>query len=174
MRKTVLRYGLYGTILMLVILLVTFLVFRNNENWELQEIIGYVSIVLSLLLVYFGIRQWRDQYNGGRLSFGKGFTIGTLITLFPSVAFGLFTWIEMSVLDPGFSDRYYNHYVEQVKKTTPPEKLQAVLTQMQGQKEMFSSPLAQFFLMFLTVFIIGIIITVISSLILRRNKPAIA
>ena len=158
---------------MVLILVTTFLIFRGNERWELQEVVGYTTIILSLLFVYFGIRHWRDNYNSGQLSFGQGLKLGTLITMFPSVAFGLFSWLEMSVLDPEFSNRYYAHYVQKIKASTPPGELQAGLEKLEAEKEMFASPLAQFGFMFLTVFFIGIIITVISSLILQRKGHSV-
>jgi hypothetical protein len=169
MRKTVVRFGLYGLGLMLAVLIINFLIFRNNYNWEVQEILGYATIILSLLFVYFGIRHWRDNYNSGRLSFGEGLKLGSLITLFPSVAFGLFTLLEMNVLDPEFSNKYYAHYQEKLKASTPPDKIQQALEKLESEKEMFSSPFLQFTFMFLTVFLIGIVITVISSLILQSK-----
>lgn len=172
MQKTVFRFGLYGVVIMVVIMVATFLIFRGNEQWALQEVIGYITIVLSLLFVFLGMRHWRDNYNSGQLSFGQGLKLGTLITIFPAVAFGLFSWLEMSVLDPEFSDRYYAHYVQKMKSSTPPGELQAALQKLESEKEMFSSPIAQFGFMFLTVFMIGIIITVISSLILQRKSPS--
>ena len=169
MQKTVFRFGFYGIAVMLVVLLTSFFIFKGKENWETQEIVGYITIVISLLFVYFGIRHWRDNYNTGRLSFGQGLKLGTLITLFPSIAFGLFTWLEMGVLDPEFSNKYYAYYVQKTKASTPPDKLQEALQKLESEKEMFSSPFIQFAVMFLTVFLIGIVITVISSLILQRN-----
>ena len=170
MGKTALRYGLFGVTLMVIILVIVFLIFRNDHNWDVQEVIGYVTIVLSLLFVYFGIRHWRDNYNGSRLSFGEGFKLGTLITLFPSIAFGLFTLLQGSVLDPDFNEKYYAHYVKKVKASTPPGQLQETLQKLESEKEMFASPFMQFAIMFLTVFLIGIVITVISSLILQRSS----
>ena len=170
MKKTVLRYGLFGLALMFLLLIVVFLVFRNDHRWEVQEVIGYVTIVLSLVFVYFGIRHWRDNHNAGRLSFGQGLKLGTLITLFPSVAFGFFTWLEMNILDPDFSNKYYSHYLQKVKASTPPDKLQETLQKLEAEKEMFSSPFMQFGVMFLTVFLIGIVITVVSALMLQRNN----
>ena len=171
MKKIIIRNGLYGVALITIISLATYFLYRNKPNYEVQEAIGYATIVVSLLFVYFGIRQWRDTVNSGRLTFGRGLWIGTLISLFPSVAFGLFSWIEMSYLDPEFSDRYYKHYIEKVKRSTPPGELDAALKKIAQDQKMFSNPFAQFFLMFLTVFIIGFIILIISALILRRNKP---
>lgn len=149
-------------------MITAFLIFKGKENWEAQEIIGYTTIVISLLFVYFGIRHWRDNYNGGRLSFGQGLKLGTLITLFPSIAFGLFTWLQMSALDPEFSDKYYAYQVQKMRASTPPAQLQVALQKLDTEKEMFSSPFLQFAVMFLTVFLIGVVITVISSLILQR------
>lgn len=170
MQKTIFRFGFYGIALMLVILFTSFFIFKGRENWEAQEILGYTTIVISLVFVYFGIRHWRDNYNAGQLTFGQGLKLGSLITLFPSVAFGLFTWLEVSVLDPGFSDKYYGYQVQKMKASTPPDKIQEALQKLESEKEMFSSPFLQFAVMFLTVFLIGIVITVISSLILQKTS----
>ena len=170
MGKTALRYGVFGMTLMIIIMVIVFLIFRDNYNWEVQEVIGYVTIILSLVFVYFGIRHWRDNHNAGRLSFGEGLKLGTLITLFPSIAFGLFALIEVNVLDPDFNDKYYAHYVQKVRASTPPDQLQETLQKLESEKEMFESPFMQFGIMFMTVFLIGIVITVISSLILQRSN----
>ena len=169
MRKTVLRFGLYGLVLMAVFAILDFYYFEDKENWEAREVYGYATIVLSLLFVYFGIRHWRDNYNHGILRFGQGLKLGLLITLFPSVTFGFFTWLQMNVLDPEFSNKYYSYYVEKLKASTPPAEFQQALQKLESEKEMFSSPFVQFGVMFLTVFLIVIVITVVSSLILQRK-----
>jgi hypothetical protein len=170
MKKIVTRYGMYGVAVMCILLIPEFFIFKNNHNWDLQEIIGYTTIVLSLAFVFFGIRQWRDKYNAGQLSFWKGIGIGSLISLFPAVAFGLLSWVE-GLVDPEWQNEYYAHHIENVKRTTPPAELQAALKEIADQREMFSGPIAQFGFMFITVFVIGFIISIISALILRRNKP---
>lgn len=174
MQKTIFRFGFYGIAVMATISLIIFIVFKENHNWEIQEVLGYATIILSLLFVYFGIRHWRDKYNSGRLSFSQGLKLGTLITLFPSIAFGLFTILETLVLDPEFGEKYYGHLAQKIKASTPPDKLQAALEKLQSEKEMFSSPFIQFALMFLTVFLIGVVITVISSLVLQRKAATTA
>jgi hypothetical protein len=159
---------------MTAILGTAFFIFRSKRNFFIEEIVGYITIVLSLLFVYVAIRQWREQYNYGALTFGQGLKIGTLVTLFPSFLFGLYSWIEMSILDPGFGDKYYNYTIENIKKTTPPGELQAALQSAAYQKEIFSNPFMQFIAMFGTVFIIGFIITIISAMILRRKQPKVS
>jgi hypothetical protein len=65
---------------------------------------------------------------------------------------------------------YYNHSVEQVSKTLSGAELQAKLKQIEDEKDMFSNPFMNFSLMFFTVFMIGLIISLISSLILQNKK----
>jgi hypothetical protein len=44
-------------------------------------------IVLSALLVFFGVRSYRENAAGGRLTFGPGFAVGILITLISSACY---------------------------------------------------------------------------------------
>lgn len=44
-------------------------------------IVGYTAIVISCLFVYAGVKSYRDNVAGGRLSFGTGVVVGGLITL---------------------------------------------------------------------------------------------
>ena len=68
----------------------------------------------------------------------------------------------------------YTKYIDGLRKSVAADKLDAAIKKAEKEKEMFSNPLFQFLLMGGTVFIIGFIVAIISSLTLRRNKNAIA
>lgn len=161
---------------MFVLFLLSFLVFGNSTDFGTREVVGYAAIVISLLFVFFGIRHYRDKENGGTLSFGKGLQAGVLITLIPAAVFGLFSVVHTEVIDPNFTETYYSHYLAEQQKMLSPEKFEQVKAEFEAQRAMFENPVFNFFLMFLTVFVIGLIITVISSLVLKRSsaKPAVA
>ena len=176
MKKTALRFGLYGFYAILIFFMLEWLIFRNNsENFEVREIVGWAGILLSVIFVYFGLKYYRDKHNGGNLSFGEGLKLGLLIILFPSLAFGIFNVIYV-VLDPAFLDRYYNYQLAEIRNTVPASELNQRLKEVQQQREMFDSPLVQFIVMFLSVFVVGLIVTVISTFLLKRKavKPALA
>ena len=139
-----------------------------------QEVAGDLSILLAMIFIFFGIRHFRDQVNGGYLSFGQGLKIGVLIVLIPAVAFGLFDILYTEVLNPTWKDDYYSKYIDDLRKSVAADKLEAAIKKAEKEKEMFSNPLFQFLLMGGTVFIIGFIVSIISSLTLRRSKTAIA
>jgi hypothetical protein len=169
MKSTVYRYGLLSMLALVVFSAIQLFALKNT-SFEVQEASGYLAILVSMIFVFLGIRHYRDRVNSGYMTFGQGLKIGLLIVLIPSVAFGLFDILYTEVINPGWSEEYYSHYVEKVKASTSPEKLDAVLKQVQSQKELFSSPIMQFLIMAATVFIIGLIVAIISSLSLMKKK----
>jgi hypothetical protein len=177
MKKTAFRFGMYAVFTMIVFFLLEWLIFRNkSENYDVRELVGWVGIFLSTIFVYFGLKYFRDRQNNGMLSFGEGLKLGMLLTLLPALAFGIFNVLYILVLDPNFLDSYYNSQVEELRNTLPPAELDSKLKAVQEEKEMFANPAVQFIVMFLSVFVVGLIVTVISTLILKRKVaiPAVA
>ena len=172
MKKTVLRFGLFSGISIVALFFLSWLIFRNDTEYGVREVFGYASIVISLLFVFFGIKHYRDNENGGRLSFGKGMKVGMLITLVPALLFGLFNAFYVLVLNPDFMNTYYTHELAELQKTMTPEKFELARTEMEAEWAFFSNPVVSSLVMALTVLIIGVIVTVISSLVLKRNRDA--
>jgi len=77
MKKTILNYGLYSSSLLIVLFGVSF-IFEGSIDYSMSEIIGYISIILSLTFIYFGIKFYRDTINNGLIKFLKGLKIGLL------------------------------------------------------------------------------------------------
>ena len=170
MKKTALRYGLFSATVLIVLFIIGFLAFGSADAYEAQEILGYSSMVISMLFVFFGIKHFRDHVNGGHLSFGKGMKMGLLIIIIPSLAFGLFDLLYAYVINPGALDKYYDYQLSKMQASMTASEFNAERAKMESAKAMFSNPAVNFLVMTLTVFIIGVIASVISSLILRRNK----
>lgn len=168
MKKTILRYGGFSVVFMVLFFLVEMLVFAQKKDFRIQEIFGWVGIFISTMFIFFGIRYFRDQYNDGLLSFGKGLKVGLLILLMPSLAFGIFNVIYV-MLNPDFMETYYNYQVTQLKESLPAGEAALKIQAMEKEKEMWMSPAVQFFGMFLSVFAVGMVVTVISALVLRRG-----
>ncbi|WP_027393320.1 MULTISPECIES: DUF4199 domain-containing protein [Aquimarina] len=170
MKNTVVRYGIYGAIT-ICILFTLALTLGKSLSYSLQEVIGYASMVVSLIFVYFGIKHYRDIENNGTVSFGKALIIGLLISLFAAIAFGLLDVVYIKYINPNFSAEYYGHIIEEMRTTLSEEEFKIKLSELETQKELFSNPLMNFLLMSVTVLIIGFIISLISGLMLHR-KPS--
>ena len=173
MKSTIYRYGIYATLTIVGLGWGAFFLLKNAGQ-SLQVVAGYLSMLLAMIFVFLGIRHFRDRVNDGYLSFGQGLKIGVLIVLIPAVAFGLFDILYTEVLNPTWKEDYYSKYIENLRKSVAADKLDAAIKKAEKEKEMFSNPGFQFLLMGGTVFVIGFIVTIISSLTLRRTKTAVA
>ena len=90
MKKTVLTFGLISGVVSSLLMLLT-VPFIDRIGFDRGVFVGYTAIVLSFLLVFFGIRSYRENVGGGEITFGRAFTVGILITLI-SCAFYVLTW----------------------------------------------------------------------------------
>ncbi len=175
MKPIAFRYGIYAGLAILVLSALHVFVFMPpNITWEMAEVAGYLTMILSMIFVFMGIRYYRDHVNNGFLTFGQGLKLGALIVLVPAVTFGLFDILYTEVLHPSWADEYFGYQIEKIKASTPADQVEQKLSKLQKDREMFGNPFFQFLLMAVTVYIIGIIVTIISALTLRRSRPVIA
>src|SRR5258705_10395628 len=107
MKSTVLRYGIYTMLTIILLSAVHFFLVVPNFKSANAEVAGYLTMLLSMIFVFAGIKHYRDKVNNGVLSFWQGLKIGALILLIPSVAFGLFDILYTEVINPGWMDNYY-------------------------------------------------------------------
>ena len=105
MKTTVIKFGIRGLVLAIVIFLGA-LYFGQDLSFSTQEVLGYTSMIVSLVFVFFGIKHFRDQENEGSVSFGKALLIGLLISLITAVGFGIADYIYTTAINPDFYEEY--------------------------------------------------------------------
>lgn len=169
MKKTVLTFGLISGTVAAATMLAT-IPFANKLGFDKGEILGYTVIVLSALLVFFGIRSYRENVGSGRLTFGRGFAVGILITLISSACY-VGTWeIVYFKWMPDFAEKYAAHMVESVKSSGASQQKIAETEQKAKQfKQMYDNPAINIAMTFMEVFPIGLVVTLVSAGILRRK-----
>jgi hypothetical protein len=173
MKKTVLTFGLISGAISAVLMLAT-VPFADKIGFDKGEIIGYTTIVLSALLIFFGVRSYRENVSGGRLTFGRGFAVGIMITLLSSLCY-VATWeVIYFKFMPDFGDKYAAHMIERAKASgESQDKIEKQTREAQQFKEMYNKPVNNIALTFLEVFPIGLGATLLSAAVLRK-KPASA
>ena len=174
MKKTIIRFGAYASILVVGSSLIFWLFSSDTPNYAISEIAGYASIILAMAFVFFGIKHYRDNEKNGSISFGQALKLGVLITLAPSLAFGIYNAIYTELLDPGFIDSYYQYTLENMKTDMTAAEFEAAAQKMESEKKMFANPVVGSLVMFLTVFLIGFVVAIISALILKKEDKTAA
>ena len=169
MKKTVLTFGLISGVIS-SLLMVCFIPFYDRIGNDKALILGYTSIVLSFLLVYFGIRSYRDNVADGQISFAKGFAIGICITLI-SCVFYVATWevLERTVFTD-FMDKYSATMIAKAQASgESAQAVQAKIEKIQQMKVMYANPFYNVFYTFIEPFPVGLVITLISAAVLRKK-----
>ena len=168
MKNTVIKFGAYAALVGGTFFIGSHF-FDWNMNFDLLEVFGYVSIFASLSFVFFGIKHFRDNLNNGLVSFKKALLIGLAISAIAGLVIGILDIIYVTVINPNFPSEYLQYTLEGLKSTLSPEKFVIEKAALEEQMKLFEIPVLSGLFMFAIVFTIGIIVSLISSLILQRK-----
>ncbi len=170
MQKTVLVYGLISGLIASVLMIGTALHFRNSMDFSNGQWIGYAGILLSMVVVYFGVRSYRDNVAGGSLTFGQAFQVGILITFISCVCYVIAWLVVYQTLMPDFLEKYAESTLAQLRLSGASEgKIQQQALEMEKFKSMYQNPLIRAGLTFMEPFPMGVLVTLITSFALRRR-----
>jgi hypothetical protein len=129
-------------------------------------------MVLSFLLVFFGIRSYRENVGGGYITFGRGFTVGILIALISSLAY-VITWeIVYQNWLYDFPEKYTNYVIEKARASgVSAEELARQSTELNSMWAVYRSNIfIRAVATFIEPFPVGLIITLISAGVLRKRR----
>ncbi len=166
MKDTVVKYGLISGAIAAVLLL--FRVPSMDGGGE-SLAYGYAAIVLALLLVFFGVRSYRDRVGAGKLSFGRGFAVGLLIALVSSACY-VATWEVVYFRNPAIADRCLERPIDEMKAAgAPPAAIEQKTKEVAELKELYANPFVNIGFTLCETLPVGILMALLSALILRRR-----
>jgi hypothetical protein len=144
----------------------------NRVSYEALTVLGYTIFVACFLMVFFGIRSYRDNVGGGTITFGKAFTVGILITLV-SCAIYVVSWeFIRERFFPTFFDDYLNHMVEKMRADgATQDALNQQLQENEQFRQWFKNPFIRYAMSLMEAFPVGLLMTLVSSLVLKRKTP---
>src|SRR5947208_10974441 len=109
MKKNIIIYGLIAGIIVAFLMLFTINTIshcKGNTDYDSSMLIGYASMLIAFSLVFVGIRNYRNKYNGGVITFGKAFKIGTMIVLIASTIYVVACLIAYYYFVPDYLEKY--------------------------------------------------------------------
>jgi hypothetical protein len=169
MKKIVFTFGLLSGAVSVLMMFLT-VSFVDQIGFDRGIIVGYTGIVVSLLFVYFGVRSYRDNQLGGKITFGRAFGVGLLITLISCVCYVVAWEIEYATIFSDFMDKYEAYAMEQALASgATAATMAAKAAEMADMKRMMDSPILRPLLIFIEPFPVGLLVTLISAAVLRKK-----
>ena len=173
MKKNIIIYGLIAGIIISFLMLLSFIYYSHcngNADYNISMLIGYASMLISFSFVFVGIRNYRDKFNEGVISFGKAFKIGIMIVLIAST-FYVVTWlIDYFYFMPDFMDKYAAHTLDKLKASGASQvDIEKKTQEMANFARMYKNPFFNAMMTYCEILPVGLIVTLISSLVLKRK-----
>ena len=171
MKKIVLTFGLISGAIMSA-LMTAVIVFAHQTDPSRGMVIGYTIMVLSFLLVFFGIRSYRENVGNGYISFGRALGVGLLIMLISCICY-VATWeVVYHKFMPDFGEKYLAKSIERVRASgKSPQEIESEVENMRSMMQLYNSNI-----LFNIAFTLleplppGLVMTLISAAILRKRR----
>lgn len=74
-------------------------------NMTLKPGVSFISYVIILVGIIYGTKTYRDNFLKGIMKYSTALATGTLIVIFAGVISGLYSYIFVSYIDPGYFDK---------------------------------------------------------------------
>ncbi len=173
MKKNIIVYGLIAGIIVSVFMLssVNYLSHcKGNVDYDTSMLIGYASMLLAFSLVFVGIRNYRDKFNEGVISFGLAFKIGIMIILIASTIYVIAWLIDYFYFIPDFIEKYSAHMLDKMKASGASQlEIDKQTEEMANFGRMYKNPFFNAMMTYLEILPVGLIVTLISSFILKSK-----
>jgi uncharacterized membrane protein (DUF485 family) len=178
MNKIVIYYGLISGAFVSAIMAGSMAICAVNPDFEgnFSVITGFSAQILALSVIYFAVKKFRDKLNEGKVTFGKAFAIGLLISLIASSIYVL-TWaIEYKTMYPDFLEKYTVRMISQLKASGATQAaIDTQISQMKWYKDNYNNPIYFILLTAVEIFPTGVVVSLVYALILmtRKKKEAL-
>jgi hypothetical protein len=170
MRKIVLTYGLIAGAILSLMMLAT-IPFQDRIGFDKGLVIGYTTMVIAFLMIFFGVRSYRDNVAGGSVGFGRALGVGLLITAIASICY-VATWqLIYYRITPDFMDKYAAYTIDKAKKSGASDAAIAARTQEMAEfSEMYKNPLINIAFTFLEPLPVGVVFALVTAGVLCRRR----
>ncbi len=170
MRRIILTFGLIAGGILSAMMMLT-IPFQDQIGFDRGAIIGYTTMIIAFLMVYFGVRSFRDNVAGGSVTFARAFVVGLGITAVASACY-VATWqFVYHKLAPDFMDKYATYAIEKSKASGASEaELATTRQEMDAFATMYKNPLVNVGLTLLEPLPVGLLFTLISAGVLSRKR----
>ncbi len=172
MKKNIIIYGLIAGIVVSFLMLLSLNISNAEGHIDFDKglLIGYASMVIAFSLVFVGIRNYRDKYNEGVISFGIAFKIGIMIVLIASTIYVVAWLIDYFFFIPDFIEKYSAHMLDKLKASGASQiEIDKQTKEMASLGRMYKNPFFNAMMTYIEILPVGLIVTLISSLILKRK-----
>jgi hypothetical protein len=172
MKKIVITFGLISGVILSTLMLIA-LAFHDAIGFDKSMVIGYTTMLLAFLLIFFGVRSYRDNVGGGQVGFLKALGVGALIGCIASACY-VATWEAYYFgTHSDYLEKYSAHMLDKERQSGASEAaIAAKQAELQKLAVMYQNPLINSAMTFMEPLPVAVVMALVSAGILSRRKKA--
>jgi hypothetical protein len=162
--KETLNYGIILGLISVGLSVLTYMFDLTFKTW-----IIWPSLLISVLVLYFLLRSYRDHYNNGYITYGKSVGAGVVINIYAAIITAIYVYVLYSFIDPGLIEKSLAVVEERlIEKGLPDSAIdQAMQIQAKMMKPWFTTMMST-----LSSVFYGLILSlIVSLLIMKKGNP---
>lgn len=162
--KETLNYGIILGLISVGLSVLTYMFDLTFKTW-----ITWPSLLISIFVLYFLLRSYRDHYNNGYITYGKSVGAGVVINIYAAIITAIYVFVLYSFIDPGLVDKSLAVAEQRMIDRGIPDSAidQAMQLQAKIMKPWFTSLMSTISSVFY-----GLIVSLIVSLfIMKKGNP---
>jgi hypothetical protein len=165
-KKIALPYGLLLALTTIVISVIVYVIGMTYDQPWWQNLLNFAAM---LGFIIYGIKAYKND-NSGYLSLGEALKMGLAIALVAGLIGSIFSYLFVTVIEPDFAVNMLE--ATRVKLINDnPEMTQEQMDMAIGMTEKMMSPGILVAFSIIGSLFIGFIISLISGLIMKNNRP---
>ncbi len=156
----------YGLLLALASIIFSLILFLLVEDKMTKlNYLNYLIVIAGIVLAQL---NFRDKHMGGFISYGKSFSVGFLTALFSGIVVAVYTYIFFKYISPGT--------IDEIMQLTEQKMMDKGLSDQELEMAMswtrkFQTPLMYLIFTFLGTAFMGVIISLITSIFVKKVNP---
>lgn len=170
MKRNVWKYGLASGLALAITMALT-VPFEHHIGARYGMAVGYTLMVLSFLIVFVGVKHYRDTECGGSITFGRALAAGMLMMLISCFCYVAMWEVLTATVEKNFARDYTAGMVKRAQNSgLQGAALDARIAEAHKFEVMYSNPLYRMAMTLLEPLPVGFVMSLVTAGILRR-KP---
>jgi hypothetical protein len=143
----------------------------NLFKIEGRLLLGYTTMLVAFSLIFVAVKNSRDKYGDGTITFGKAFKIGLIVTLIASTIYVVVWLIDYNYFGAGdYLEKYYAHQIAKMKAAgAKPQEISKAAADGQNFIKSYKNPLVNAAYTYMEILPVGLVVSLVAAVILKRK-----
>lgn len=169
MKRNVLIFGTISGLIPILWFFIAQATFSQEMEMESGMWYGYASMIIGNIFLVVGVKNYRDKYNNGYITFWKALGVGAMIALIAATIYVVCWLIYFYTSGTDFIEYYQKAIHDQlVASGASAQEIARNDAEMKEFAIMYQNPLVNAMFTYMEILPVSLLFTVITAIVMRK------